>query len=500
MNVQKPATHKLSKSRLMQHRQCPRRLWLFTYRPELAEEETSALAAMASGTNVGEVARTLYPDGVLIESGNLSADLTETTSLLNAAPRPLFEATLSANDVLVRVDLLLPTNAAYRLVEVKSSTSVKAYHLDDAAIQTWVAQSAGVKIAGTDIAHINNQFTYLGGSNYAGLFTHTDISAQVAERLPRISGWISAAQATLSGNEPDIPPGAQCNDPFSCPFIAHCQPAKANAPEYPVTLLPRASRVHRELLAAGYLDLRDVPDQMLNHPLHQKIQRLSRSGNAEISIEGVAFARSLPYPRYYLDFETIAFAIPRWVGTRPYRQIPFQFSCHVEPCPGTLMPFSFLSLDGKDPRREFIEALITAVNPEMCTKSGQAPGPVLVYNAAFERARINELATAFPEFAEGLAALNARIVDLLPVTRAHYYHPAMRGSWSLKAVLPTIGIDLDYSTLAVANGGMAQDAYLAIIDPQTPGEQKNTLRQNLLDYCALDTYGLVRLVERLAQG
>jgi hypothetical protein len=485
----------------MQHRQCPRRLWLFTHRPELAEDNLNAQAAMASGTNVGEVARTLYPDGVLIESGNLTDDLNKTSSLLNAAPRPLFEATLSANDVLVRVDLLLPTpTAAYRLVEVKSSTSVKRYHLDDAAIQTWVAQNAGVAIAGTDIAHINNQFTYLGGKDYAGLFTHTDISFQVAERLPQISGWINAAQATLAGSEPEILPGAQCNEPFSCPFIAHCLPVKAQAPEYPVTLLPRASRVHRELLAAGYEDLRDVPDQMLNHPLHQKIQRLSRSGSADISPEGATCARNLPYPRYYLDFETIAFAIPRWVGTRPYRQIPFQFSCHVEPCPGTLMPFSFLSSDGADPRRAFIEALIAAVNPEICTKSGQAPGPVLVYNAAFERSRINELSAAFPEFSEALTALNARIVDLLPVTRAHYYHPAMRGSWSLKAVLPTIGIDLDYSALPVANGGMAQEAYLDIINPETPDERKEKLRQDLLDYCALDTYGLVRLVERLAQG
>jgi hypothetical protein len=501
MNAPKPATYKLSKSRLMQHRQCPRRLWLFTHRPELAEDDLNAQAAMASGTNVGEVARTLYPEGVLIESGNLTDDLNATTSLLNAAPRPLFEATLSANDVLVRVDLLLPTpTATYRLVEVKSSTSVKRYHLDDAAIQTWVAQNAGVAIAGTDIAHINNQFTYLGGDDYAGLFTHTDISLQVAERLPQISGWINAAQSTLAGSEPEILPGAQCNDPFSCPFIAHCQPVKTDAPEYPVTLLPRASRVHRELLAAGYEDLRDVPDQMLNHPLHQKIQRLSRSGSAEITAEGTTFARSLPYPRYYLDFETIAFAIPRWIGTRPYRQIPFQFSCHVAPCPGTLMPFSFLSTDGEDPRRAFIKALIAAVNPEICTKPGQAPGPVFVYNAAFERSRINELAASFPEFTDALTALNARIVDLLPVTRAHYYHPAMRGSWSLKAVLPTIGVDLDYSSLAVANGGMAQEAYLDIINPETPFEQKEKLRQDLLDYCALDTYGLVRLVERLAQG
>lgn len=171
MNTPKPATYKLSKSRLMQHRQCPRRLWLFTHRPELAEEDSGALAVMAGGTHVGEIARTLYPEGVLIESGNLTADLSATTALLNAAPRPLFEATLSANDVLVRVDLLLPTNAAYRLVEVKSSTSVKHYHLDDAAIQTWVAQNAGIAIAGTDIAHINNRFTFLGGNNYAGLFT-----------------------------------------------------------------------------------------------------------------------------------------------------------------------------------------------------------------------------------------------------------------------------------------------------------------------------------------
>jgi len=212
--------------------------------------------------------------------------------------------------------------------------------------------------------------------------------------------------------------------------------------------------------------------------------------------------RQLPYPRYYLDFETIAFAVPHWPGTRPYQQIPFQFSCHVELAPGTVLPQSFLATTGDDPRRAFAEALIAAVNPALLQEFagvGATPGPVLVYNAPFERARIHELAVEFPDLAETLLAIDQRLVDLLPITREHYYHPAMGGSWSLKAVLPTIGAGLSYEGLPVADGGMAQEAYRETIDPATTAQRREELRQALLDYCALDTYALVQLVDFLGR-
>lgn len=498
-----PCHFKLSKSRLLAYRQCPRRLWLQTHRPELAMADTASAAWMASGTEAGEVFRSLHPEGILIDTDDLGEALRQTRTLLASQPRKaLFEATLEAGDVLVRIDLLAPDEAGYRLVEAKSSTSVKDYHLDDAAIQTWVAQAAGLSVTGTAIAHINREFVYPGQQHYQGLFAETRIDQEVAARLPFISSWVKDAQATLAGKEPDIPPGEQCEQPFSCPFWMHCQPATSGTADYPVTILPRSQRLVEELKREGYADLREVPEERLENERQRTVWRATQSGQAIVGEEIRYLARTLPYPRYYLDFETIAFAAPRWAGTRPYQQVPFQFSCHTEIASGIVLPAAYLDCDGNDPRRDFAETLIATVDPAKLAKMGldapagasPQPGPILVYNAAFERSRISELAAAFPDLAPALHAINTRLVDLLPPTRAHYYHPAMHGSWSLKAVLPTIEPGLAYEGMAVANGGDAQTAYLELISPETSAERRAALRQGLLDYCALDTYGLLRLV------
>ncbi len=145
----------------------------------------------------------------------------------------------------------------------------------------------------------------------------------------------------------------------------------------------------------------------------------------------------------------------------------------------------FLDLSGADPSEQFAEALIAAC--------GQV-GPVLVYNASFEDSRISELADRFPQLQRPLVAINERIVDLLPVARRHYYHPAQQGSWGLKSVLPTIAPDLSYEKLdGVRDGSMAMTAYLEAINPQTVSQRKDEIRRQLLDYCGLDTTALVRL-------
>ncbi len=496
-------TH-LSKSRLMAHLQCPKRLWMQTYRPELAQEDTGSASAMAGGQTVGEVARRLHPDGVLIESGVLSQDLQDTQRLLREQPhRPLFEATFAAEGLLVRVDLLLPGDGGYRLVEVKSSTQTKPHQILDASIQAWVVRRAGVPVSSVELAHINNQFVYPGNFDYRGLFLHQDIDEEASEYAERVPQWIADAQRTLNGSEPEMAMGPQCDDPYPCPFAAHCATLTGASgqeeTEYPVGLLPRHNGLAQALRDEGYADLREVPLDRLVRESHRKIWRITRDGKPELAQPARDFARSLPYPRYYLDFETIALAVPRWAQTRPYQQIPFQFSCHMELAPGIVGQTGYLSTDGQDPRRDFALALLDAVNGSIFANQGfdfdPTMGPVLVYNAAFERGRVEELAQHFPDLAERLLAVNDRMVDLLPITREHYYHPDMLGSWSLKAVLPTIGTDLSYEGMTVADGGMAQEAYLEMIDPTTSYDRSHELREALYEYCALDTYALVQLVE-----
>ncbi|RAV74412.1 DUF2779 domain-containing protein, partial [Aerococcus loyolae] len=146
---------------------------------------------------------------------------------------------------------------------------------------------------------------------------------------------------------------------------------------------------------------------------------------------------------------------------------------------------SFIDLSGNDPSKGFTEALIGA-----CGDSG----PVFVYNAGFETARIRELAERFPRLKRSLLAINERVVDLLPIAREHYYHPSQEGSWSIKVVLPAVAPDLSYEELdGVRDGGMAVDAFLEAISPGTTAERRNLIETQLLAYCGLDTFAMVRM-------
>ncbi len=195
------------------------------------------------------------------------------------------------------------------------------------------------------------------------------------------------------------------------------------------------------------------------------------------------------WPRCYLGFETISFAIPRWLGTRPYQAIPFQFSCHVELQTGELSSSSFLDLGGDDPSEGCAQALVAALGD--C-------GPIVAYNAGFERACILGLARRVPRLAAPLMALTERVVDLLPLVRAHYYHPQMRGSWSIKALLPARIPALSYSDLAVQDGEAAQVAYLEAIAPDCPPARKAQIASELAAYCGLYTWAMVALARSLS--
>jgi hypothetical protein len=478
---------RLSKTRILNHLQCPKRLYLQTFRPELAEESEEAEQAFAVGHEVGELARREHPDGLLIQHDTeLSLALRQTRELVTNEPRrSLFEATFQHDGVLVRADLLLPGERERHLVEVKSSTSVKPHYLSDCAIQAWVIESAGVPIERIELEHIDNRFVYLGDDNYRGLLHREDVTGSVRSLLPQVPKWVAHCRATLTGGEPAIPVGAQCKDPNPCPFFTHCQGPQ---PEYPITKLYYGGKIIGELLAEGITDLRAIPPGRLTNPVHERQRHTTVNGQPELDTTARDVLAKHPYPRYYLDFETIRFAVPVWRGTRPYEKLPFQWSCHIETGPGVLTHEDFLGLPPDVPMRGFAERLITSIN-------SQGRGPIFVYNQGFEAARLRELAARFPDLAADLLPIIDRMVDLLPIARKHYYHPAMKGSWSLKAVLPTIASDLDYAQLEhVQHGGMAEQAYAEIINPSTAEERRNELIQGLREYCAQDTLAMVRLV------
>jgi len=484
-----------SKSKLMALRQCEKRLWLEVHRPDLREDSDQAEYRFQVGHQVGDMARTLFdPDnrGALIdvEAEGYAGAFARSAELLTHR-QPIFEAGFSGGGALAFADVMLPTDPpadlAWRMIEVKSSTSVKDYHRDDIAVQTYVASACGVPLASVSLSHIDSSWTYPGNYDYRGLLKVNDLTDEALARHNEVAAWIAHANEVADyPEEPAVTVGQQCDTPFECGFYDYCS-RNEPTPEYPVYWLPRfpAAKVS-ELAKSGIDDLRNVPDDVLNDR-QQRVKKHTLLDQPYFDADGAA-ADLAPYllPAQFLDFETIQFPVPIWAGTRPYQQIPFQFSLHTIAPDGGLAHAEFLDLSGGDPSSSFADELI-----RLC---GTVSLPIFVYNAAFECSRISELAVRFPEKSVALLAINERIVDLLPIARERYYHPRQQGSWSIKAVLPAVVPELNYNDLeGVQDGGMAMEAFLEALHPQTTLERKQTIRDQLLAYCQLDTYAMVRL-------
>lgn len=482
----------LSKSKLLAYVQCPRQLWLEVHRPELRAKLDNAEQLKAVGNRVGELARRLYdPEGhgelIDVQADGFGLALARSRDLL-AVDHPIFEASFSAGGARFFADILEPIGGhAWKLVEVKSTGSLKDYHLADVAVQAYVADRAGVDLQSIAVAHIDTSWTYLGGGDYRGLLIERDVTERAKAASVQVAGWIEGAQAVLKARaSPKVRRGRHCSVPFECGFADYCRSIEPDPP-YPATWLPRVtSQAIKTLIEdRGPLDMRDVPDHLLN-PVQQRVKVHTLEDRVYFDAEAALLALC-PHglPAYFLDFETIQFAVPIWPETRPFQQIPFQFSLHHLDAEGACNHDGFLDLTGDNPAEALARSLVS-----MC---GEA-GVIFAYNAGFERGVMLALAEQLPALAGALRGIAGRLVDLLPVARQHFYNPSQKGSWSIKAVLPAIAPDLRYQDLdGVQHGGMAQEAYLEAIRPETAPDRRAVLQRQLERYCELDTWAMVRL-------
>lgn len=434
-------------------------------------------AAFAVGHQVGAIAQSQYPGGVtLFEAGTRDFNgAVERTRTALQKRGVFYEAAFSAHDVFVAADIVKKTGAGVRVLEVKSAGSVKPYHVEDCATQAYVMRASGVHVRAVYVAHIDTSFVYKGDGDYGGLFEEESVTREVNALQPSVPKWIEAAKATLSGDEPVVPTGSHCNTPFECPFTSHCH---RNAPEYPTALLPNIRKAIRaDWQARGLQDLRQIPRGELHNARQERIYDATVSGSPFVDRTASETVRSAGYPRYYLDFETINFAVPRWAKTKPYQQVPFQWSIDIETGPGIFAEQQyFLDTSGADPSRACAAALVAALGSK---------GSIFVYSS-FESRVILDLAERCPDLKEQLVRIEKRLFDLLPVARAAYYHPSMKASWSIKKLLPAIG-GPSYEGLAIGNGGAAQEGYLEAIEPTTTAERRDQIRADLIEYCGQDS-------------
>lgn len=481
----------LSKSQFIRGLQCPKSLWLLKNRPELQMPMDAATQLKRDqGSVVGILGQQLFPGGNTIEYDpqNFSGMLSATRQLLADGATTIYEAAFSFDDIFVKVDILHLGESGWVIHEVKSATEVKEVYLDDVAVQYYVLNGNGLQVVKSTVIHVNNEYVRGGELDIQQVFKVVDVTDQVLSRQHYIQTELLSLRKAVSQGIPERDIGLHCNDPYPCDFQSVCW---EHIPDYSIFNLNRLNKKKKfDLYYQGIIKLDEIPAE---YPLtdSQVVQvQCDRTGKELIDNEAIrSFLDELWFPLYFLDFETFQQPIPLFEGISPYQQIPFQYSLHFLEASGEgLQHKEFLAKEGSDPRQGLVERLVMDIPGNAC---------VLVYNQGFEKGIIKKLAEDFPAFRNSLLTIHDNIRDLmLPFQHKDYYVPSMKGSYSIKYVLPALVPDMSYAGLEIANGGEAMGAYasLHLIDGTAERER---VRKALLEYCKLDTLAMVRIYEKL---
>ncbi|MBI5584513.1 MAG: DUF2779 domain-containing protein [Deltaproteobacteria bacterium] len=481
----------LSKTLFLKGLQCPKALYLIKFHPELRDEVSESQgAAFQSGTQLGILAQGLFPGGREIPYEGLSKEeqLKLTRKEIAGGRGTLYEAAFFYNDIFVKADIIQKGKKGWDLYEVKGSSSVKDVYLDDVAIQYYVLRQSGLPIHNAYIVTVDTQYERDGDLDFDRLFTKTRVTSQVIGKQPSMPRKITRLKKMLRGSIPEIDIGEHCGDPYPCAFETYC---RQHLPDYSVLDLSGRVSARWDLYRQGFQSVEEIPLELLNEK-HQMEVEAFIARKVVVDKKGIQkFLKSLWYPLYFLDFETINPAVPLYDGTRPFQRIPFQYSLHHLKSPKARLGHDeYLAPPNSDPRKPLLEKLLNRIPPETC---------ILAYNASFEIGVLKQLGEWFPRYRGRLKKLAANVRNLAePFRKRHLYHWSMKGSFSQKKVLPALVPDLSYEDMEIGDGGMAMLAYFRMCESNDPAEVAS-LRKNLIDYCRLDTLGMVRLYKELVR-
>ncbi|HNS00357.1 MAG TPA: DUF2779 domain-containing protein [Planctomycetota bacterium] len=479
---------RLSKSRFTSGLQCHRRLWWEVHEPQAKELIPDELtqAIFDQGTRVGAVARSYVPGGRLVDlPHNAYGERIALTGELLREPTPaIYEATLTAGDVYAAIDILERAGDGFNLIEVKSSTRVKDEHIPDVAVQAYILLSNGLALKRAELMHLNPACVY---PDLSHLFKRADVSARVGALQRELPRLIAEQLRVLAGGLPDASVGEHCAQPYACPFIDRCRGA---LPRYHVSTLYRVKKGGEKFLASGIETIDRLPAGLKLSEIQERQRRAVTTGRLVVEPGLAGALRDFEEPIAFLDFETVAPAIPVWNGCHPYASVPAQFSCHRLSRDGAVVHYEWLSEGPDDPRPEIARRVA-----EACRDARS----IVAYNAPFERRQLEALADAAPELADELMAIAEKLLDLLPVVRTYVYHPDFAGSFSIKSVLPALVPGPGYEELQIAEGGVASARLerLLLRGGEMTAAERRRAAGELRRYCALDTDGLRRLLERL---
>ncbi len=488
----------LSKTNYILYRDCPKNTWLKIHKPdvyfksELSDFEKSIIE---TGNEVELEARKLFPTGVLIEGRDEDAQKLTADYIREKQPT-FFQAVFSINDYLAATDILKfhPETNSYSIYEVKASNSVDLkVHIHDLAFQVNVLRQVGLTVTSAVVIHLNPEYVRDGELEITKLFQETNVTKQVEEISMEVWDEMNFALKYLRDeNEP--------TGPCSClrkGRSKHCTTfhySNPQVPDYSVHDIARIglSKVKlTELVDSNIFHIKDVPREF-------ELSETQRN-----QIDSYVFDRviidhdkikeefeDLVFPLYFLDYETFPAAIPRFDGFSPYQQIPFQYSLHVVDKPESEPKhFEFLYTENGDPSHSFVESMQKHIGKV---------GSIIVWHKSFECSRNKELATRIPEAKSFLNDINNRTYDLEDIFKKQYHvHKDYKGSSSIKKVLPVLAPDLSYKNLEIQEGGSATQAWNKVVTAELEPFERETIIDNLKNYCKLDTYAMYAIWREL---
>ena len=483
----------LSKSSFITGQQCEKLLWLSSQNIKPSKEiDDSAKDRLKVGDEVGNLAKQIFSGGVEI---GYEKDITKMTAKTNdaiLAEKTIYEATFQIDDILIRVDLMTKTDNGWNMYEVKSSSTLKPYHKDDASFQ-WYALSRipDLIMNKAFVITVDGSFVKNDHIDLKKYFHQTDLTNYVNEMLDEMPIRIEAIRKTLKLEaEPNIKIGAQCSKPHACQYKNDCWGADID--DSILSLYRLKSKDKFELYHSGVKNIKQLPaDYNLSEIQKKQVSSILKSEPIIDSDEINNFIELIKYPISYLDFETFQEAVPSYNNQSPYQQMPFQFSLHVQhESNEELEHFQFIAEHGDDPRLSIGQELL---------KNIPKSGTIIAYNQSFEINCIKTLAASSKDHEDNLLLLNDRFLDLIiPFRKGYYYHPQFNGSFSIKKVLPALCPDepsLNYEKLNITNGGDASLIYKNL-NQINPNDYDITL-SDLYAYCRLDTLAMVKILEHL---
>ncbi len=495
----------LSKSDYKLFLKHPAWLWLKKYdKAKLPPVNANTQDMFDAGHEFESYAEMLFPSATTIgfEIENFdtySSMLSRTQAALDCNSPAILQGRLEADNLTCIFDVLEKANEnTYDLIEIKSSSKVKPEHLYDLAFQTIVLEKSGIIVRNIAVICVNTDYVRKGEVDPHQITKREDVTEKVKNLIDITNKKIVEAFGVISQETmPDLSPrhsnkiGVPGVDWFTewMNIYKHLNP---NIDPYSIYNLsyPSAEQIG-SLEDTGIQMISDVPDEQAIRPKQVAQIQTTKSNKQIIDPEKIReFLKTFEYPLYFFDYETFSSVIPFFDECQPYKDYPFQYSLHVMDSPDSeARHLEYLHSDSSNP----MPALLSQLKQDI----GKS-GTVLTWNMSYEKGCNDRMATLYPEYKDFLDEINGRINDLMiPFSKMWFVDKDFFGSASIKKVLPVLAPDQSHKELNISDGLLARRMWTQIVLKEENHHDKEHVLASLKEYCTLDTYAMVRILEEL---